>query len=106
MTVVVHDSRRRGHEMPRRPWSAERKTELILEGLRGHRPVAALCRQAGISRTCYYRWRHQFLDAGGLGLGRSETESYTLKERIQYLEAENVSLRVRTRLFQELCMAD
>jgi transposase-like protein len=106
MTAVVHDLRRKKGGMRRRPLSAERKIGLILEGLRGHRPVRELCRHAGISRACYYRWRHQFLDAGRMGLGHSETESYTLKERVQYLEAENVSLRVQTRLFQELCMAD
>lgn len=106
MAVVIHNSRRRKHETARRSWSAERKIELILEGLRGHRPVAELCHHAGISRACYYRWRHQFMDAAWMGLDHSEAANNVLEERLQLLEAENVSLRMRAQLFQELCVVD
>jgi putative transposase len=87
-------------------WPVDRKVNLVIEGLRGQRPVTQLCREAGVSTAHYYRWRQQFLDAARAGLAEPETAPGILKERIQQLEAENASLRVRVRIFQDVCVAD
>jgi transposase len=87
-------------------WPVDRKVNLVIEGLRGQRPVTQLCREAGVSTAHYYRWRQQFLEAARAGLAEPETAPGILKERIQQLEAENASLRVRVRIFQDVCVAD
>jgi transposase-like protein len=92
--------------MARQPWPVDRKIELVLEGLRGHRPVTELCREAGISTARYYQWRQQFLDAGRAGLASAEAQHNKLEERIRQLEAENASLQTRVRIFQDVCLAD
>jgi transposase-like protein len=84
----------------------DQKVSLVLEGLRGRRPVSELCREAGISPARYYQWREEFIDAARMGLAHSEAERLALEERVKQLEAENVSLRQRVRIFQELCVAD
>jgi len=92
--------------MTKRVLSSERKVDLVLQGVSGERPISELCRSAGISRACYYRWRHEFLDAGRAKLVDSQTPRQDLEERIQQLEAENANLRVRMQLFEELCVVE
>jgi putative transposase len=104
-TVTMH-SQRGDKIIARQPWPVERKIELVLEGLRGHRPVTELCREAGISTARYYQWRQQFLDAGRAGLARAEAQNDKLEERVRLLEAENASLQMRVRIFQDVCLAD
>jgi transposase-like protein len=92
--------------MSKEAWPTDRKIDLVLEGLRGHRPITELCREAGISTAQYYLWRQQFLNAGRAGLAHSEAEHRLLEERIQQLEAENASLQTRVRIFQDVCLAE
>ena len=49
----------------RRRWTAEEKSRIILEGLKG-RPVADICFEHQISQSMYYSWRDQFLSNMGL----------------------------------------
>lgn len=44
----------------RRQYSAEFKLDTVLEGLRGEKPVAQICRERGIRDTLYYKWRDAF----------------------------------------------
>ncbi len=44
----------------RRVYSAEFKLETVLEGLRGEKPIAQICRERSIKDTLYYKWREQF----------------------------------------------
>ncbi len=99
-TAVTKDRSRR------QPWPLERKVSLVLEGLRGQQPVTELCRQRGISTSCYYQWRDRFLQAGRDGLAEIETEQHELEERIQKLEAENAALRLEKEILQSACLED
>lgn len=45
----------------RRQFTAEFKLATVLEGLRGEKPVAQICREREITDTLYYKWREQFL---------------------------------------------
>ena len=49
---VVREIRRH----TRRRFSAEEKTRIVLEGLRGEEGIAALCRREGRAPNLYYRW--------------------------------------------------
>lgn len=45
----------------RKTYTAEFKLEVVLEGLRGEKPVAQVCREKQITDSLYYKWRDQFL---------------------------------------------
>ncbi len=89
-----------------RLWPVERQVALVLEGLRGHRPVPELCREVGIPTSRYYHWRDRFLQAGRQGLAQSEAERQQLQDRVQELEAENAALRMEKEIFQGICLED
>ena len=57
---VVRDIRR----ATRKHYGAEEKIRIVLEGLRGEEPIAALCRREGIAESLYYNWSKDFLEAG------------------------------------------
>jgi len=44
----------------RRTFSADFKLETVLEGIRGEKTVADICRERGIRDTMYYKWRDAF----------------------------------------------
>lgn len=47
----------------RREFSAQFKWETVLEGLRGEKSVAQLCRERDITDSLYYKWRDEFMEA-------------------------------------------
>jgi transposase len=49
---VVKDIRR----ATRTRYSAEDKIRIVLDGLRGERSIAELCRREGIAEGLYYSW--------------------------------------------------
>jgi transposase-like protein len=106
MSISIQGTQKRASTATRQVWPADRKIDLVLGGLRGHRPVTQLCREAGISPSRYYQWLQEFIDAARVGLAHPEAEQHALEERIQQLEAENARLRQRAQIFQELCVAD
>ncbi len=69
-------------------WPLDRKVALVLEGLRGFRPITEICREVGIPTARYYQWRDLFLRAGASGLAQSESERRKLEKRVQQLEAD------------------
>ena len=48
----------------RKQYSAEEKIRIVLDGLRGERSIAELCRREGIAESLYYNWSKEFLEAG------------------------------------------
>jgi len=72
----------------KRPWSVEDKCAIVLEGIRGKRPVAEICRERGISQPQYYKWRNRFLEGGKLGLARASggKERELMKKEIERLQ--------------------
>ena len=48
----------------RRQFSAEEKTRVVLEGLRGEDSIAELCRREGIATSMVEAWSKDFLEAG------------------------------------------
>ena len=73
--------------MKLRKWSSEERMAIVLEGLRGQKSVAEICREHQISQALYYRWRDRFLEAGqkGLSNGGGEDEK-ALQAKVEKLE--------------------
>ena len=44
----------------RRTHSAEFKLATVMEGIRGEKPIAQICREGNISDSLYYKWRDLF----------------------------------------------
>ena len=76
----------------RRKFSPEEKIRIVLEGLRGNRPVSELCRREGISPAIYYRWSKDFLEAGKNGLTR-DTRRDANSEEVRQLKQDNEDLK-------------
>ncbi len=73
--------------MKLRKWSSEERMAIVLEGLRGQKSVAEICREHQISQALYYRWRDRFLEAAqkGLSNGGGEDEK-ALQAKVEKLE--------------------
>jgi transposase-like protein len=50
-----------------RTFTAQKKLEIVLAGLRGDRSVREVCREHAISEALFYGWRDQLLEADGSG---------------------------------------
>ena len=74
--------------MKLRHWTPEEKMAIVLEGIKGQKSVAEVCREHQISQTVFYRWRDRFLEAAqnGLANGRSRDESEALRAEIEKLQ--------------------
>ncbi len=77
----------------RKYFTAERKIEIVLEGLRNEIPTSELCRREGISPANYYTWSKAFLEAGKNGLTKDTKRDATGAE-VKELKAENAQLKV------------
>jgi len=73
--------------MKLRRWSSEEKVAIVLEGLKGEKSIAEICREHQVSQNMYYRWRDRFLEAGekGLSAGTSD-ETKALRAEIEKLQ--------------------
>ncbi|ACL61230.1 transposase IS3/IS911 family protein [Methylobacterium nodulans ORS 2060] len=74
--AVIKDIRR----ATRRPFSAEEKIRIVLEGLRGEDSIAELCRREGIATSMYYGWSKEFLEAGKRRLAGDTARAATADE--------------------------
>src|ERR671912_1688062 len=89
---VVSDIRR----APRRPFSAEEKIRIMLQGLRGEDSIAELCRRESISQNLYSRWSKEFLEAGKKRLA-GDTAREATSDEVRTLRREAGALKeVRT----------
>ena len=72
-----------------RQYSAEFKLDTVLEGLRGEKPIAQICRERGIRDSLYYKWRDQFKEQAPKIFGRqdqSDQAASELEGRVAELE--------------------
>ena len=71
-----------------RKFSAQKKVEIVLAGLRGDRSVRDVCREHEISENLYYSWRDKLLEGGAPALnGKDERQAEKeLRKRIRELE--------------------
>jgi transposase-like protein len=71
-----------------RKFTAQRKLEIVLAGLRGDRSVRDVCRETEISENLYYSWRDKLFESAKLGLAGKDERSgeKELKGKIGELE--------------------
>jgi transposase-like protein len=67
-----------------RHWTADEKLAIVLEGIKGTKPVAEICREHQMAQTQYDQWRDRFLEGGQRALtnGIPNTEE-ALKREIE-----------------------
>src|SRR5258708_1862878 len=71
----------------RREFSAQFKLERVLEGLRGEKSVAQICRERDITDSLYYKWRDEFMEvAPQIFADKRHTGTEESAERIAELE--------------------
>jgi len=61
---MVNTQEKEVSNMKGRHWTAEEKLAIVLEGIKGTKPVAEICREHQIAQTQYYQWRDRFLEGG------------------------------------------
>jgi transposase-like protein len=71
----------------RRTYSAEYKLDTVMEGIRGEKSIAQICRERGIKDTLYYKWRDIFTEhAKEIFETQRSTAQQKREERIAELE--------------------
>jgi putative transposase len=71
----------------RRTFGAQFKLETVLEGIRGEKSIAQLCRERDITETMYYKWRDVFLErAVGIFADQRSRSEDSQAERVAELE--------------------
>jgi transposase-like protein len=73
----------------RRQYSAEFKLDTVLEGVRGEKTVAQICRERGIRDNLYYKWRDAFQErAPGIFASQEQQDQAVrgLEARVAELE--------------------
>jgi transposase len=76
----------------RKQYSSEEKIRIVLEGLRGERTVAELCRREGIAQSLYYKWSKEFLEAGKQRLA-GNTKRQADSQEVSGMRHENEQLK-------------
>jgi transposase-like protein len=73
--------------MKLRKWTVEEKMAIVLEGLKGQKTLAEICREHGISQALFYRWRDRFLEGGQKRLTNGVTDEVTgLRAEVERLQ--------------------
>ncbi len=87
-------------------YRAEFKLDTVLEGIRGEKPIAQICRERGIRDSLYYKWRDAFKErAPGMfasqehqdqGVSELEARVAELERMVGKLTLENDILKKAT----------
>lgn len=71
----------------RRTHSADFKLDTVMEGIRGEKSVAQICRERGIKDVLYYKWRDIFIErAAEIFESQRNTAQKEKEERVAELE--------------------
>ena len=76
----------------RKQYSAEEKSRVVLEGLRGEQSIAELCRREGIAQSLYYSWSKEFREAGKKRLS-GDTAREATSDEVRSLRRETRDLK-------------
>lgn len=71
----------------RRTYSADFKLDTVMEGIRGEKSIAQICRERGIKDVLYYKWRDIFIErAAEIFESQKNTAQKEKEERVAELE--------------------
>ena len=89
--------------MKRRQWTNQQKLQIVLEGIKGHTPIAELCITHGIVQSQYYKWRDLLLNgADRLFVPAPDKEKERLKRENSTLKMHIGELTVELKKTEEL----
>ncbi|RMH30898.1 MAG: transposase [Nitrospirae bacterium] len=72
--------------MKGRTWTAKENLAIVLEGITGPKPMAAICRAHQIAQRQYYQWLDRFLEGGKRAMtNRFPAHEEALKREISRL---------------------
>jgi transposase-like protein len=89
---------------PTKRWTAKRKVEVIMEGLRGEITPAEIARKYGITQAQYFEWRDLFMETGMAGLrngGEDDPRVEQMDSKIKQLQQMVGQLTVEKQILQE-----
>lgn len=87
----------------RRTYSAEFKLDTVMEGIRGEKNIAQICREREIKDTLYYKWRDHFVNrATTIFEDRRNTAFQVKEERIAKLERMIGKLAMENEILKKL----
>ncbi len=70
-----------------RTFSADFKLDTVMEGFRGEKSIAQICREREIKDVLYYKWRDTFIkNAASVFGGQGDNDRQQLEARIAELE--------------------
>ena len=70
-----------------RTFSADFKLDTVMEGFRGEKSIAQICREREIKDVLYYKWRDTFIEnAASVFGGQGDNDRQKLEARIAELE--------------------
>ena len=71
----------------RRTYTPDFKLDVVMEGIRGEKSIAQICRERGIKDSLYYKWRDQFVSrAADVFNDQRGSQSQEKEEQIAKLE--------------------
>jgi transposase-like protein len=71
----------------RRSFRAQFKLATVLEGIRGEKSIAQICRERDLTETMYYKWRDAFPErAAGIFADRRSRREDSQAEQVAKLE--------------------
>jgi|SRR5215212_7454046 len=73
----------------RKVYTPEFKLEVVLEGLRGEKPIAQFCREKELTDSLYYKWRDQFL-AKAPAIFAESTQNVDEEAQVQIIDLERM----------------
>lgn len=59
-------------------YTPEQKLQIVLDSLRGEKTLSHICREQGITRSVYYKWRDKFMKGALSGLSSSGLKRHKL----------------------------
>jgi transposase-like protein len=89
---------------PTKRWTAKRKVEVIMEGLRGEVTPAEIARKYGITQAQYFEWRDLFMETGMAGLrsgGEDDPRMEQMEGKIKHLQQMVGQLTEEKQILQE-----
>lgn len=90
-------------ENKRSYWTAKKKLEVVIEGLKEKNTIAEICRKYGITQSMYYEWRNQVLEKGeeSLMFGGKSKEEYEKDKEIAQLQRKIGELTIQNDILKK-----
>jgi putative transposase len=95
--------------MKKRQYTADEKLSVVLEMMKGNKPVSQICKEHGINDSLAYKWRDEALEGMRLGLSDKramrQPSADAEKERLlKIIGQQTVIIDFQKKIAQELSL--